>query len=131
MERKTVTDIIERLRRYKGPWLVPAGAADEIERLRGEVHRLSRERDDWHGRAAEICDEAADESVRLRAERDAAVALLREAVRVIDRWGDKHRRRVKSAKYDVHKDFHGKKAQEAESLLTRIAALDAAREVKP
>lgn len=35
-----MTDITERLRRYNGPWLVPAEAADEIEKLRGEVAAL-------------------------------------------------------------------------------------------
>ena len=44
-----MTDIIERLRSYRGPWLVPAEAADEIERLRGERDAAVKAMSGWSG----------------------------------------------------------------------------------
>lgn len=62
-----MTDIIERLRSYRGPWLVPAEAADEIERLRGE-----------YAASRGYAEELRAERDAARAERDAAVAALKE-----------------------------------------------------
>lgn len=64
-----MSDITERLRSYRGPWLVPAEAADEIEKLRGEVARLIA-----------LTEEAVSLVKDVKAERDAAVGLLRELV---------------------------------------------------
>lgn len=86
-----MTDIIERLRSYRGPWLVPAEAADEIEKLRGEVAALKAAaekgteyvlaqinqdlRDDYAA-SRRYADELRAERDAARAERDAAVAAL-------------------------------------------------------
>lgn len=35
-----MTDIVERLKKYQGPWLAPMEAAAEIERLRARVAEL-------------------------------------------------------------------------------------------
>lgn len=54
----------------KGPGNIYDDAADCINQLETELKSMTRQKDEWHGRAAE--------SVRLRRERDEAWAALRE-----------------------------------------------------
>lgn len=68
-----MSDITERLRSYKGPWLVPAEAADEIDNLRADREKQRR-----------LLEEFRIEIQTLTDERDAAVNALERIKNHVD-----------------------------------------------